>query len=205
MPRAGVVPGQAHHAGAVQRRQKGVADAAVQHAPHVVAVLVEVGQLEDVQHPDRVPQGHDRHPGKVDAAELQLLDDRRLVPRHRVGVDVDDDAPVGALLHQLGEALRAQRGGVAGGLVLGIGEYILRDRLGRGGMLQRTARQHSGIQRRGGQHRRRSAFSLFIRPVHAVLTSMSVVFILPDLAAAVNRNAQRSPGRGPGEAVRGGS
>ena len=144
MPCAGVIPRKPHQAGAVQRRQELVPDLAVQHLPHVVAAAVEVGQLQYVELGHAVAQRHDRDAGKIQPAELQLLDDRGLVARDRVGVDVDDDAPAGAFLHQLGKALGAQGGGVVGGLVFGVGEHVLGHRLRRGGRRPRAGAQHGG-------------------------------------------------------------
>ena len=187
MPCAGVIPRKPHQAGAVQRRQELVPDLAVQHLPHVVAAAVEVGQLQYVELGHAVAQRHDRDAGKIQPAELQLLDDRGLVARDRVGVDVDDDAPAGAFLHQLGKALGAQGGGVVGGLVFGVGEHVLGHRLRRGGRRPRAGAQHGGGQRRGGGSQ--AGYSVVPVVVHRPSAERIVRYYL----TVSGRRGQRAP------------
>ena len=102
-PGTGIVPAQAHQSRLIEDRQKFFADLAVQDAPHVVRILVEEGQLQDVELGDLVGELRQGHPGEVDAAEGHLLQDLGLGAVLAVVFNLDDHRATRGLPDQLRE------------------------------------------------------------------------------------------------------
>lgn len=126
---AGVIPAQTHQPGLVKFRQEIQTDLPVQDAPHVVRILIEEGQQQNVQLGDLVGKLRQGHPGKIDSSEGHLLQNLRFGAVFSPGLDLDDHLAPGPLPDQLRKTLRAQDRGIALGLVFRIGQHIFRHRL----------------------------------------------------------------------------
>ena len=89
----------------------------------------------------------ERHAGKIDAAELHLLNDALLCAKFSPAVNKDLHPAAGALRHKVRKGERRLRGGVIFRLVLGVAQNQLRARL----ILYRLMAAAGNRQR---QHRR---------------------------------------------------
>ena len=131
-PGPGVVPAQAHAAALGESLQKFFANVPVQHPPHMAGIPVEVGQHQHIQLGQIVGEDRQRKPGKVHPADGQLLPYLLLGAVLAVGLYLNDHLAPGALPHKVGEILRTLSGGIISGLVVGIGQHVVRHRLRRG-------------------------------------------------------------------------
>ena len=121
-----VVPAQAYPSLCGKVLQKLSPDAAVQHTPHVVGIPVEIRQQQHVKPGQIVGDHRDRNTGKIYAANGKLLPHLLFRAVLAVRLDLNDHLAPGLLLHKVRKILCALRGGVSGGLVVGIGQHIVR-------------------------------------------------------------------------------
>ena len=117
----------------------------VQDPPQVGGIPVKAGQHQDVQGRQIIRQDGQGQPGKVDASHLHLLPDLFLGAVFPVVLDLHQHPAPGAFFHQLSKPLGTPGGGVAGRLVVGIGQDELRGHFSR---LAAAARQTGGCAQR---------------------------------------------------------
>ena len=92
----------------------------------MVGIPVEIRQQQYVE-PGQIVGGHrERHTRKIYAANGKLLPHLLFRAVLAVRFDLNDHLAPGLLLHKVRKILRALRGGVSGGLVVGIGQHIVR-------------------------------------------------------------------------------
>ena len=141
----GVEPRKPYQVHPIQYGQKLIADAAVQHPPHLLGIAVQVRQLQHAELRLVLCQLAQGHAGKIHPAELHLLDDALLCAQFRPAVNHHLHPTIRALRHKLGKGLCRLAGGVVLRLVLRIAqdERLLLLRRSR---LRRTA---CNCQRRG--------------------------------------------------------
>ena len=89
-------------------------------------ILIKAGQLEHIQLGQVSCQHREGEPGKINAANGQLLPDFLLRAVFPAGLDLNDHLAPGALFDQRRKPLRTLGGGVISGLVVRIGQYKIR-------------------------------------------------------------------------------
>ena len=121
-----VVPAQPHPPMRGKVLQKFCSDAAIQHTPHMVGIPVEIRQQQYVEPGQIVCGRRKRHTRKIYAANGKLLPHLLFRAVLAVRFDLNDHLAPGLLLHKVCKILRALCSGVPGGLVVGIGQHIVR-------------------------------------------------------------------------------
>ena len=92
----------------------------------MVSIPVEIRQQQHVE-PGQIVRGHrERHTRKIYAANGKLFPHLLFRAVLAVRLDLNDHLAPGLLLHKVRKILRALRSGVPGGLVVGIGQHIVR-------------------------------------------------------------------------------
>ena len=92
----------------------------------MVGIPVEIRQQQHIE-PGQIVRSHrERHTRKIYAANGKLFPHLLLRAVLTVRFDLNDHLAPGLLLHKVRKILRALRGGVPGGLVVGIGQHIVR-------------------------------------------------------------------------------
>ena len=144
----GIEPGKPRQVDRIQPGQKLVPDASVQHTPHLAGILIEERQLQHVQGRHVFCQLAQRDTGKVDAAELDLLDDAHLRPQLSLAVHGHLHPASGLLFQQVSKGQSRLRGGVILRLVLGVAQHQLRLVRSRFLLLAGSKAQHGSGGRR---------------------------------------------------------
>ena len=160
----GIEPRKPHQIHIFQRGEEPIPDAAVQHPPHLLGILVKVRQLQHAQVLQQTGQLAEGDTGKINAAKLHLLNDAQLSPQLSAAVHHHFYPAIRPPGHHLGKGQRSLGGGVILRLVLRIAEDELRLRLCRRGLRCRAAGQ--GPQCRTGRAHQQAAAGDACFPLH---------------------------------------